>query len=128
MSPATEEQILAAEARLGVRFPDDYRAYMIREDGGAGWYGEIYLALHSIDEVVELNEIHDHQDAIPGLVLIGGDGGGEVSVFAKCQPPVVLVNLVSGGWHEASYQAASFTEFMEQRARGEEFSFEMNYE
>ena len=54
---------------------------------------------------------------------IDSDGGGEAFGYDLRKPdaPVVLVNLVSAGWHEANLQAPSFTEFMAQRERGDEF-------
>src|ERR671924_450707 len=117
MVPATESAIEAAEERLRVRFPSDYRRYLLSENGNARWYGDLYLVLHPLSSVVELTERHDHQDTFPGLVFIGGDGAGEAVGFdfRKEDPPVVLVNLVSAGWHAALYQAPSFTAFMEQR-------------
>lgn len=62
-------------------------------------------------------------------MLIGGDGAGEAVGFdfRQEEPPVVLVNLVSAGWHEAIYQAPTFTAFMEQRERGEEFKWTSGY-
>ena len=56
------------------------------------------------------------------LIHIGSDGGGEAIAFDFRQDPpnVMLVNLVTIDWSEAILQAESFTEFMDQRRRGEE--------
>jgi len=50
---------------------------------------------------------------------IGSDGGGEAIAFDFRQDPptVILVNLASTDWSEAILQAASFTDFMDQRRR-----------
>jgi len=129
-SPATHAEIDQAERRLGVRFPADYRSYLLGQNGLKGWFGDVYLELYPVSRVVDATEAHDHQTWQPGLVLIGGDGAGEAVGydFRKPEPPIVLVNLVSAGWNDASFQAASFTEFMGQRRRGEEFSFVSGYE
>lgn len=128
--PATAEVILAAEGRLGVTFPEDYRRFLLSQDGLKGWFAEIYLELYPVQSVVDYTEAHDHQDRFPGLVFIGGDGASEAVGydFRKAEPPIVLVNLVSAGWHEALYQAPTFTAFMEQRARGEDFNWKDGYE
>jgi cell wall assembly regulator SMI1 len=119
---ATESTIEAAENRLRQRFPDDYRNFLEAENGLAGWYGDVYLSLYTIEQVVELNEIHEHLAHQPELIHIGSDGGGEAIAFDFRQDPptVILVNLVSTEWSEAILQAESFTEFMNQRRRGEE--------
>jgi hypothetical protein len=128
--PATSNDITEAEERLGVRFPDDYRSFLLFRNGVKGWFGEVYVELNSVDDVVELTEVHDHQLSLPGLVFIGGDGAREAVGydFRKVPPPVVLIGLVSDGWQDASLQAPSFTEFMAQRRRGEEFSWTEGYE
>jgi hypothetical protein len=41
--------------------------------------------------------------------------------FRSSPPPVVLLDVTAEGWHGALPQAASFSEFMRQRQRGEEF-------
>lgn len=119
---AAESTIEAAENRLRQRFPDDYRTFLKSENGLAKWYGDVYLSLYAIEQVVELNEIHEHLAYQPELIHIGSDGGGEAIAFDFRQnpPTVILVNLVSTDWSEAILQAESFTEFMDQRRRGEE--------
>jgi len=119
---ATESTIEAAENRLRQRFPDDYRTFLTSDNGLEKWFGDVYLSLYTIEQVVELNEIHDHLAYQPELVHIGSDGGGEAIAFDfRHDPPtVILVNLVSTDWSEAILQAESFTEFMDQRRRGEE--------
>lgn len=119
---ATESMIEAAENRLHQRFPDDYRTFLKSENGLDDWFGDVYISLYKIEQVVELNEIHGHLAFQPELIHIGSDGGGEAIAFDFRQDPptVILVNLVSSDWSEAMLQAQSFTEFMDQRRRGEE--------
>ena len=119
---ATESTIEAAENRLSQRLPDDYRTFLKSKNGLEKWYGDVYLSLYTIDQVVELNEIHGHLAHQPELIHIGSDGGGEAIAFDfRLDPPtVILVNLVSTDWSEAILQAESFTEFMNRRKRGEE--------
>ena len=120
---ATEAMIDEAERRLGQRFPADYREFLGAQNGLRAWFGDVYIALHSIDQVVELNEIHDHLSHQPELIHIGSDGGGEAVAFDFRQhpPAMVLVPLVSIDWSDAIFQAESFAQFMEQRRRGEQF-------
>ncbi len=118
---ATESTIEAAENRLRQRFPEDYRTFLKSENGLEKWFGDVYLSLYTIEQVVELNEIHEHLVYQPELIHIGSDGGGEAIAFDFRQDPptVILVNLASTDWSEAILQAESFTEFMDQRRREE---------
>jgi hypothetical protein len=43
--PATQEAVMAAEQRLGVRFPPTYRSFLLATDGwdnAGGWVGHVY--------------------------------------------------------------------------------------
>ena len=74
---ATEEDIARAEQTLGVRFPDDYRAFLRWSDGGAGWIGTAYADFWSTDELPKRNADYEIPEWVPGAVGIGSDGGGE---------------------------------------------------
>lgn len=106
-----------------MQFPEDYRAFLREHDGVARGYGDAWLILYRADELRELNEGRDDQ---PGLVFIGSDGGGEGVAydFRQAQPPIFLVNFVSGGWEEAIWQADSFSDFMAQRDDGLPYRFD----
>src|SRR5438309_8512298 len=84
---ATEAMIDAAENRLGQRFPDDYRTFLKSENGLKKWFGDVYLSLDTIEQVVELNEIHGHLAHQPQLIHIGSDGAGEAIAFDFTHQP-----------------------------------------
>lgn len=123
---ASPVEIETAEGRLGFRFPADYRQFLETTNGSGEWYGDLYLSLYSLDQVVDLTEIRNHAETLPGLVFIGSDGGGEGVGFdfRRDPPAIVLMNLVSTRWEEASFQAESFNEFIKQLERGEAFRWE----
>jgi SMI1 / KNR4 family (SUKH-1) len=127
---ASEESIRDAERRLGVRFPEDYRSYIADQNDGANWFGKIYLMLFPVEDLADLNEAYDHLDRLPGFVIFGSDGGGELFGFDfRMTPPrVVMVNSVSEGWQEAIPQAGSFVDFIERCRAGQGFNFQGSYE
>lgn len=121
---AKAASLAEAERELDVRFPPDYKRFIQETNGLEAFFGDAYLVLWSPANVIDLNNAYDRSD-FPGLVFIGSDGAGEGVGFdfRQAPPPVVLVNFVSGGWHEARVQAATFHEFMEQRGRGDPINF-----
>ena len=124
---ATEAEVVDAERQLGVAFPADYRSFLMGKNGIEDWFGTVYLVLFNVAGMVEATKVRlEHQPKLfTKLVLIGGDGGGESFGFdfRQTPPSIVMVALVSSVWEDAIYQAASFTDFMEQREEGREFRF-----
>ena len=80
-------------------------------------YRQEFFERQDMDAIAEL---------MPGLILIGTDGGGEgIGLDVRGDGnSVVLVDLNSLRWDEAIYQAVSFEEFLEERLRGEPFSWD----
>jgi len=118
---ASEAELAAAEARLGVRFPAALRELLAAENGFQRWYGKVFVWVYDVATLVESTEmIEDH----PGLLIFGTDGGRErFGVDLRRPeppgPPVVMVDITSEGWDEALAQAPSLADFLAQRERGE---------
>ena len=70
-SPATHAEIDQAERRLGVRFPADYRSYLLGQNGLKGWFGDVYLELYPVSRVVDATEAHETARSFkPDLILL----------------------------------------------------------
>lgn len=131
---ATDARIQEAEVTVGARFPSDYRQFLLEEDGREFWTadGAAFVQLYSLEEVLSLFEVIESPDGQrathEGLVFIGGDGGGEGLAFdlRQPEPPLVLVNYASAGWHEGCFQASTFTAFLA-RVERDGWSFEDGY-
>lgn len=126
MSVRTED-LATAESRLGIVLPEDYRSLMMASDGLVEMMPSAYLQLWSLAEVVRynLNDAYGLAESLPGLVLIGSDGGGELLGFDVRTSPalVVLVNAISASWAEASVQAESLSTLMASLRTGGEYRF-----
>jgi hypothetical protein len=130
MGKLTSEDVRAAESALNIaRFPHDYRTWLMTHNGLERWFGESYLVLYSLDDVIAVTQAAEAQERLPGYVAIGSDGGGETLAFdfRKTPPPVVMVNVVSSGWHEGLLQASSFAAFMAQQEAGAGFRWDEPY-
>lgn len=62
----------------GVMLPEDYLAFMREHNGGEGDIGETYLVLFPMEELQTIYDNYDVESELPGCVIIGGDGGGEL--------------------------------------------------
>jgi hypothetical protein len=124
---AQESDLAAAEAALGVTFPVDYRDYLQSTDGSVEQTDHVYLDLWSLEGVVDVatTDAYGLGESLPGLLLIGSDGGGELLGFDMRTLParVVLVNAISASWGEASYQASSLATLLANLRSGGDLTF-----
>ncbi|WP_031122847.1 SMI1/KNR4 family protein [Streptomyces sp. NRRL S-623] len=85
--PAGEEAIVAAEERLGVRFPPSYRNFLRVSDGWEdigfvdllqvgeiGWFADLGADL--IESWSDLDHFGDHLAVLKRCLLVGEDNGG----------------------------------------------------
>lgn len=110
-----------AERTLGLqRLPAEYRSWCCEHDGAEDSVGDVYLVLYSVDDVVEASL--QMREFVPGIVVIGSDGGGELFAFdgRSADSPIVMVSAIGLGWGDSIVQAKTFDEFMAQRAAGED--------
>jgi hypothetical protein len=117
------ENLGELERRLGVKFPADYQRFLEDENGVEELFGGAYLVLYSLEELPALCDWV--AGSIPGLVVIGSDGGGEgVALdFRQSPPQVVIVPLIGGSPEDVLIQASNFSQFMAQRRAGEPLRF-----
>ncbi len=73
---ASESQIASAEHHLGVRLPDDLRAFLRWSNGWEGEFGETWLVLDSTEEITDMND-SGFREGFPEYVAFGGSGGLE---------------------------------------------------
>ncbi len=114
----TERALDAAERRLSVVFPSDYRALMQEQDGFTEEAADGTLVLHPLQTVVAINEEASRyvSDTLPGALIFGSDGSRESIVWdiRQAAPPVYLVDLTNARWNEALPQAANLTSLLDQ--------------
>jgi hypothetical protein len=80
-APASEEQVAAAEAPLGRRFPEDYRQ-LLRDTGGGSVYGdESRLVMFPVEHLARFNPDRERFPDLDRMVLFGDDQGGYVYFY-----------------------------------------------
>ena len=118
--------IRSAEKALSVRFPEGYARWLQDSQGLEADLGGCYLSLYAVGELVERNRAYEVAAFVPGLILIGTDGGGEgIGLDTRGEgSPVVMMSLDSLRWDEVIHQAESFEQFLEECLRGHPFRWE----
>src|SRR5688500_3062743 len=110
--PATEAEIERAETQLGIRFPDAYRSFLRKSNGGEGFIGQRYLMLWHVHELADLNVQYRVSEFMPGLVVFGSSGGGNAFGFdtRSTRLSIVEVEFVGMRWEDAITRGNTFDE------------------
>jgi hypothetical protein len=91
---ASENLIKNVESQLSFTLPNEYKSFMIFSNGAEGSIGKnSYVALWSLDEIVELNKAYSVNEFAHGLVLFGSDGGNTAYAFDKRTPEISVVEI-----------------------------------
>lgn len=112
------ERVADAQSELGVVLPEEYVAFLIETNGGAGPVGHNgWASFYSVNELVEMNAwYHDDPfEQFEGLTLFGSDGGGEAFCF-DTDGAVVMAAYISG--KEDNIPIGPFNEFLRRLATG----------
>ncbi|GAA0500441.1 hypothetical protein Ade02nite_27870 [Paractinoplanes deccanensis] len=116
--PVGDDEFAGAPA-----LPAAWRAYLQSESWfRRGWLESgAFVELHPPRWSAELLEAWEEAAGLhPGLAIIGGNGSREQLVLdlREDDPPVLLVDITSDGWHNAIPQAAGVAELIERVEAG----------
>ena len=116
----SKEEIEKVEQKLDVKFPSDYKDFMLLTNGGEWPIGNSYLRLWNIEELVNSNEDYAVTEFAPGLVIIGSDGGGVAYGydFRQDQSLLVEVDFIGMDIDNPNYWTNSFLDFLENLYNG----------
>jgi hypothetical protein len=76
-SGASDADLDAAAASLGIQLPEDYRAVMRRTNGGDHEFGESWLLLYRAEDLAANNAGYAVKEFAPGFSYFGSNGAGE---------------------------------------------------
>jgi SMI1/KNR4 family protein SUKH-1 len=116
--------------QIGGELPPEWRDYLQAPSSWVtGWLPNgIYLQLFRPEESIEATRVWtEDRDRHPGVLLIGGDGAGELLALDLRDPTggVFLLPNVSEGWADRIRQADTIVEFIDEVESGTyEFRFE----
>lgn len=111
------------EERFGKKLPADYIEFMEVYNGGEGSVGKSYVALYPISKIIELNRDYEIEEAVPGLMLIGSNGGGEAFAIDYRTDEIRFVMIPFLFEEDAIIELSdSFEGFLEKAYNGELFT------
>jgi hypothetical protein len=121
--PASEGAIATLAHFAGRELPDDYVAFLRRQNGGALRYDDFcYLWLWRADDIPSWSAAYGMTpNEIPGSLTLGSNGGGEAIVLDVREErpdrryPVVAINVISDGWDDAMPVATDFRSLLSLR-------------
>lgn len=97
-------------------FPEDYKDFMLKHNGAEGCMGEnSYVQLWSLENIIKYNQGYDVEKYVPGLILIGSDGGNEAYAYDSRDKskPIVSVPFIVMNFDDVVKCADNFTDFLQ---------------
>jgi hypothetical protein len=113
--PASESVLQAEERALGSPLPSDYKAFLLRHNGGEGFIGKHYLILWKAEELAKFNEGYEVPKYAPGFIMFGSTGGGDGFAFDTRKSPfrVMQVPFIGMSVEDGFFVADSFHRLLE---------------
>ena len=114
---AEPQQISDAEAAIGTSLPPDYRCFLEETDGFEGFVDsndEAFLSFWSVADIPEINGAYSVGEFLPGVVLLGTDGGDTGYGFTTRDghPKYVSVPLIGMSPEALEEMGGSFLELL----------------
>ena len=112
----TPEELEKVEREYNVSLPNDYKEFILESNGAEGPIGkESYLAIWPINEIIELNNEYEVEEAQPGLIYFGSDGGDMAYAFDKTDNmSIVEIPFISIDVNDKKVLGTNFEEFLKQ--------------
>lgn len=83
--PTDINTISKVEKKLNIKFPNDYKDFLLTTNGYDGALGQLYVRFIKVEEILKYTEIYGGE-FFPWLIYIGTDGGNEMFVLDKRCP------------------------------------------
>jgi hypothetical protein len=115
LPPVSAEALRAAERNIGKILPDDYKSFLLEQNGGDGFIGDHYLILWSAEELAIFNKCYEVSKYAPGLLMFGSTGGDDGFGFDTRASPyrVMQVPFIGMSIDEEFLVAGSFDELLD---------------
>jgi hypothetical protein len=106
---ASETLIESVQNRIGNKFTEDHRNFILKSNGAEGFVGKSYLQLWPLEEIEMLNQLYGMDQFMPGLILFGSDGGGMAYAIDTRQAMLSFVEVPFVGMDIKEMKICGFT-------------------
>ncbi len=115
---ARPQQLVEAETAIGIALPSDYASLLCETDGFEGFAGaedDVFLAFWSVSDIPTFNDAYFVSEFLPGVVLLGTDGGDTGYGFRVTDGAVeyLSVPLVGMGPDDVELMGGTFLAFLD---------------
>lgn len=123
----TEEMIAEVEAEFGLKFPEDYRQLLLLSNSGSIKGSKSVFNYEPVEYLVGHNMSEFFNENIPGMTVIGDDGGGSIYFYdpgnklGKGSWSLYFASMGALFFEESVYLASSVTELVDKILAGEHF-------
>jgi hypothetical protein len=94
-SPASEGALADLVDNVGIPMPNDYIEFLRVSNGATGTGPDIFVNLKPAEEVLEATRAYGASEFWPGLVVIGGDGlGNIIAIDGRQRDPMRTTYIV----------------------------------
>jgi hypothetical protein len=111
---ASMKSINEVEQSLGLRFPQDFKQFLVLSDGAIGFVGSNYVELWSVKEIEDFNQALELRTISPDLLAFGTDGANEIYAFKfdETGSSIVQAPMIGISLDDIWNCAASFSDFI----------------
>lgn len=113
---AVDGALRGAEEQLGRSLPDDYKEVLLESDGAEGFLTSgAYVSLWSAADLASLNDAYAVAEFVPGVTLLGTDGGDTGYGFRREQGRTEYIAVPLVGMEPSAIRVIgrSFAELLE---------------
>ena len=111
-APAHPDVVESLFDILGMSLPSDYLDFLRQHNGGEGFIGDNYIVFWRAEKLADFNREVEVDKYAPGILLFGGDGGGEGYGFDTQAEgmPIVRIPLIGMERQYATPVARNFSD------------------
>ena len=117
-APATQTAIDLMEKHFNVKFPSDYKDFLLFSNGFEGYTKNGYIVIWGAEEMVQLNEDYHVKEFVSNIVIFGSDGAEDAFAFDTLENKFTIVRLPFIGMGHISNEnmCGTFEEFLVSKA------------
>lgn len=116
LNPPTTRQIIDyVQAQLSFKLPDDYIEFMLHANGAEGRFGNSYMQIWCVENIIPWTKECEINLYIPGILVFGSSGGGMDYAFDYRKNDIKIIEIPDDSIHieESCIYGNNFCSFLQ---------------